>query len=146
NVLLACGSTDYKARIFSGFIKEVDKREGEPTPWGGKCSTGALVAEFGSNSGGGWVHNVSFSPDGNRLAWVTHDSSISVADANRGMAVSTVRTRFLPYLTCVWSAPDLIVAAGHDCCPMLFKYDMSKAELNFVDKVDKSLKKEVDGF
>ncbi|CAG2173443.1 unnamed protein product, partial [Oppiella nova] len=43
NVLLACGSTDYKARIFSGFIKEVDKREGEPTPWGGKCSTGALV-------------------------------------------------------------------------------------------------------
>ncbi|XP_054168046.1 actin-related protein 2/3 complex subunit 1A-like [Oppia nitens] len=145
NQLLACGSTDFKARIFSGFIKEVDKREGEPTPWGGKCATGSLIAEF-SGGGGGWVHNVSFSPDGNRLAWVSHDSSISVADANRGMSISTFKTRYLPYLTCVWTTSDLIIAAGHDCCPMLFKYDMSKAELQYVDKVDKSLKKEVDGF
>lgn len=38
------------------------------------------------------------------------------------------------------------VVKGHDCCPMLFKYDLSKAELQYVDKVDKSLKKEVDGF
>lgn len=145
NILLACGSTDFRARIFSAFIKEVDKKEGEPTPWNGKSATGTLVAEF-YNGGGGWVHDVSFSPDGNRLAWVSHDSSISVADANRGMAVSTVRTRFLPYLTCVWSASDLIVAAGHDCCPMLFRYDLNRAELQYVDKVDKSLKKEVDGF
>ena len=60
---------------------------------------------------GSWVHNVSFSPDGNRLAWVSHDSSISVADASKNMTVVTVRTRFLPYLTCVWSSPKFIVAA-----------------------------------
>lgn len=51
NILLACGSTDFKARIFSAFIKEVDKRDGEPTPWGGKNTTGALVAEFSSGGG-----------------------------------------------------------------------------------------------
>ena len=50
-----------------------------------------LMAEF-SNSlhGGGWVHSVSFSADGNRLAWVGHDSSVSVADATRGMAIYKV--------------------------------------------------------
>jgi actin related protein 2/3 complex subunit 1A/1B len=54
---------------------------------------------------------VSFSPDGDRLAWVSHDSSISVADAKKGMNVNVLRTRFLPFLSCVWSSPNLIVAA-----------------------------------
>lgn len=30
---------------------------------------------------GGWVHSVSFSPSGDQLAWVAHNSSISVVDA-----------------------------------------------------------------
>jgi len=30
---------------------------------------------------GGWVHAVSFSASGDRLAWVGHDSSITVVDA-----------------------------------------------------------------
>ena len=53
------------------------------------------MAEF-SNSlhGGGWVHSVSFSADGNRLAWVGHDSSVSVADATRGMAIYKVHIEF----------------------------------------------------
>ena len=58
-----------------------------------------LMAEF-SNSlhGGGWVHSVSFSADGNRLAWVGHDSSLSVADATRGMAIYKLKTAYLPLL------------------------------------------------
>ena len=57
------------------------------------------MAEF-SNSlhGGGWVHSVSFSADGNRLAWVGHDSSLSVADATRGMAIYKLKTAYLPLL------------------------------------------------
>ena len=37
------------------------------------------MGEF-SNGTGGWVHDVAFSPSGNKLAWVGHDSSISVTD------------------------------------------------------------------
>merc|ERR1712130_1032912 len=79
NVLLACGSTDFKVRVFSGFIKDIEERPSE-TPWGKKMPIGQLMAEF-SNSpmGGGWVHGVSFSNEGDRLAWIAHDSSISVA-------------------------------------------------------------------
>jgi actin related protein 2/3 complex subunit 1A/1B len=36
------------------------------------------------NVTGGWVHGVSFSPSGNKLAWVGHDSSVSVVDAANG--------------------------------------------------------------
>lgn len=88
NVLLACGSTDFKVRVFSGFIKDIEERPSE-TPWGKKMPIGQLMAEF-SNSpmGGGWVHGVSFSHDGDRLAWIAHDASINIADAKNGLAVT----------------------------------------------------------
>ena len=111
------------------------------------------MAEF-SNSlhGGGWVHSVSFSADGNRLAWVGHDSSLSVADATRGMAIYKLKTAYLPLLvrnislvgtsekplatqslptykfapkSCIWVSPTSIVAAGHDCTPLVFSVDGS---------------------
>ena len=84
------------------------------------------MAEF-SNSlhGGGWVHSVSFSGDGNRLAWVSHDSSISVVDATKGMNVYKLKTQQLPFLSCVWISPNIILAAGHDCFPVVFKINGS---------------------
>ena len=33
---------------------------------------------------GGWVHSVCFSASGTKLAWVGHDSSISVVNAANG--------------------------------------------------------------
>lgn len=60
---------------------------------------------------GSWIHDVAFSLDGNRLAWVGHDSSISVADAERNLSVATLRTRHLPCLSLVWSSPKSLVAA-----------------------------------
>lgn len=57
NILLACGSTDFRARIFSAYIKEVDKKNKEEgnTSWGGKIETsGSLIVEFPSSQGGGW--------------------------------------------------------------------------------------------
>ncbi|XP_015921776.1 actin-related protein 2/3 complex subunit 1A-A [Parasteatoda tepidariorum] len=140
NVLLACGSTDFKTRVFSAYVKEIDSKP-EPTVWGFKMPLGHVMAEF-SNSG--WVHCVSFSADGSKLVWVSHDSTVSICDAEKNMALITVKTQFLPYLACAWTSNSTIVAAGHDCCPMLFQYDGMK--LTFVTKLDKSQKREVDGF
>ena len=39
---------------------------------------------------GGWVHDVSFSHDGEYLAWVGHDASVSVACAQADMRYSTM--------------------------------------------------------
>jgi uncharacterized protein YidB (DUF937 family) len=73
-----------QVRVFSAFIKDIEDPPA-PGPWGSKSSLGTLLAEFanaGAGGGvGGWVHSVSFSGDGGKVAWVAHDSSISVADA-----------------------------------------------------------------
>ena len=45
------------------------------------------------------MHAVCFSADGNKLAWVGHDSSISVADATKDMMVMKLRIDLLPMLT-----------------------------------------------
>jgi len=82
--------------VFSGYVKEIEDKP-ESTCWGKKMTFGACMAEFSNGGGerilsspmvqrdslsaalpGGWVHCVSFSPSGNKLAWVGHDSSISV--------------------------------------------------------------------
>lgn len=160
NIFLACGSTDYKTRVYSTYITEVDSKRPECNEKNLKLSswlknrtdiqepitnTGALINEF-SNSGA-WVHDVAFSPDGTRLAWVSHDSSISVVDSTQSMTYVTLKTRYLPFLSCVWVSQASIVAAGHDCCPMLFNYQSAGNQpvLKFVGRLDRSQKKEQDG-
>jgi actin related protein 2/3 complex subunit 1A/1B len=133
NVLIAAGSTDFKARVFSGYVKEVDEKPAA-TPWGKKMTFGTLMAEF-STGGGGWVHSVSFSHAGDRLAWVGHDSSVSVANAARDNLLSFVKTPYLPFTSCTWVSQSSILVAGHDCCPMLFKYDES-GTVSFAAKLD----------
>lgn len=174
SILLACGSTDYKSRIFSTFIKEVDSKKQQQIQNSTEKSnslilsswlknrndllddnliytTGTLINEF-SNSGA-WVHDVAYSPDGCKLAWVSHDSSISVVDSTQSMTVVTLKTRYLPFLSCVWVSQGSLVAAGHDCCPMLFNYQCLQPTtdaqphpvLKFVGRLDRSQKKEADG-
>ncbi|KFP04812.1 Actin-related protein 2/3 complex subunit 1B, partial [Calypte anna] len=61
NVLLAAGSCDFKCRIFSAYIKEVEERP-SPTPWGSKMPFGELMFESSSSCGGG--HSICFSARG----------------------------------------------------------------------------------
>jgi len=138
NVLLAAGSTDFKCRVFSGYQKEVDEKPG-PCSWGTKMPFGALMAEF-SNGGGGWVHSVSFSPSGDKVAWVGHDSSVSVVDATKGNQLLVVKESFLPFMSITWITESSVVAAGYDCNPILFSYSGDKVTM--VGKLDQPLEKE----
>nr|CAG4647885.1 EOG090X05RK [Moina brachiata]SVE92995.1 EOG090X05RK [Moina brachiata] len=145
DILLAAGSTDFKVRVFSAYIKEIEERP-QSTPWGTKMPLGQLMAEFSNSTvgAGGWVHSVCFSASGDRVAWVGHDSSVSVADASKGMAVSIIRTDFLPFLSCLWVSEKALVAAGHGCCPMLFELD-ENSKMSYSGKLDASSKKESSG-
>ncbi|XP_018595471.1 actin-related protein 2/3 complex subunit 1A [Scleropages formosus] len=134
NVLLAAGSCDFKCRVFSAYIKEVDEKPAA-TPWGSKMPFGQVMAEFGGAGSGGWVHSVCFSASGSRLAWVSHDSTVTLVDATKGSTLSQLKTEFLPFLSVVFVSESSIVAAGHDCCPMLFHCD-DHGTLTFVSKLD----------
>ena len=159
--LLAAGSTDYRVRIFSGFIDTVDGSSQPSNNWQSKStstSSGGLITDF---TAGSWIHGVSFSPSGNRLAWVSHDSCVSVADVSMGNASSsnskipvvTLKTRYLPCLSVVWSSEVNLIAAGHDCYPMLYKFEQGSnvksntGKLTLIGKMDQEGKeKEADGF
>ncbi|PFH54242.1 hypothetical protein AMATHDRAFT_135425 [Amanita thiersii Skay4041] len=117
NVLLAAGSADMKARVFSAYIKEVDERPA-PSVWGSKLPFNTLCGEYSSPSGG-WVHSVGFSPSGDVLAFVSHDSSINVVYPG-GPTVYSVRMPTLPLVTLAWLSENSLVAAGHDCQPLVF--------------------------
>ncbi|KAH8149648.1 uncharacterized protein LAJ45_06279 [Morchella importuna] len=123
SVLLASGSADAHARVFSAFIKGVDQRP-EPTAWGERIPFNTVCGEY-MNSSGGWVHAVAFSPSGNALAFAAHDSSVTVvypaAPDAPPRAVVTVTTQMLPFVALCWTREDQLVAAGHDCHPVVFE-------------------------
>lgn len=139
NYLLAIGSSDFKCRVFSTYVKEIEEKPKE-TVWGKKMPFGALMGEF-SNGGGGWVHGVSFSPSGDKLAWVGHDSSVSVLSKVGGQEnTAIIKHKFLPYLTCRFLSDNSLVTAGYDCYPVLWNHDDNN-QLTFMNRLDQKEKK-----
>ncbi|GBE81730.1 Actin-related protein 2/3 complex subunit 1 [Sparassis crispa] len=117
NVLLAAGSADMKARVLSAYIKDVDKRPA-PTVWGDKLPFNTICGEYTSPTGG-WVHDVAFSSSGDVLAFTSHDSSVSIVYPG-GPAIYTIKLTGLPLVTLAWTTENSLVAAGHDCQPLVF--------------------------
>ncbi|XP_067927915.1 actin-related protein 2/3 complex subunit 1A-B-like [Watersipora subatra] len=132
NYLLACGSSDFKARVYSAYVKEAEKKPAA-NEWGSKLTFAAILGEY-SNGGGGWVHSVCFSATGTKLAWVGHDSSISVVDAANNSLIVTVKTNYLPFSSCLWVGESSLVVAGFDNLPLLFK--CTAGGITFVNKID----------
>ncbi|XP_043289944.1 actin-related protein 2/3 complex subunit 1A-B [Venturia canescens] len=144
NKVLVAGSTDYKVRVFGAYVKDVEDAPA-PGPWGATSNLGTLLAEFpNSPNGGGWIHAVAFSPCGNKVCWVSHNSSICVADATKGNAVVRLYTEYLPFLSCMWISSNSIIVAGHSCMPFLYSIDKN-GQLYFVSKLDNSQKREAAG-
>ncbi|CAL8330836.1 unnamed protein product [Merluccius merluccius] len=147
NVLLAAGSCDFKCRVFSAYIKEVEEKPG-PTPWGSKMPFGEMLFESGgaeasdvgqsegAGAGGGWVHSVCFSHSGNRLTWTSHDSTVAMAEGGKTCTISSLRSESLPLLCATFITENSIVAAGHDCYPVLFVYNGATGSLTYGGKLD----------
>ncbi|KAJ3470832.1 hypothetical protein MRS44_000931 [Fusarium solani] len=100
SVLLAAGSTDAHARVFSAFIKGMDARP-PPGVWGERLPFNTVCG------------------DGDSLAFAAHDSSITVVypsgPEQPPRAVVTVTTQQLPFKSLIWTSEDEIIAAGYDC-------------------------------
>jgi len=117
NVLLLTGSSDFKARVFSAWIKNVDEKTAT-SPFGDKLTFGDMLAEYIVNC---WVHAVRWSPSGNRFAFVAHDSTASFVDLNSGAPgdVQTVQLAFLPLSDVIFVNENTAIAGGHDCSPLV---------------------------
>jgi len=116
--LIATGAADSKVRVFSAYIKGVDKKA-DNTPWGSKLPFGEQYAEIEAQ---GWVHSVQWSPSGSQIAFCSHDSTFSVADVKSGTpTVQVVKHRELPFKCVLWTSETAVVAVGHDNNPTLFQ-------------------------
>ncbi|KAE8225455.1 hypothetical protein CF319_g1812 [Tilletia indica] len=126
NVLLAAGSADMRARVFSAFIKGVDQKP-PPSVWGERLPFGTVCGDWPTPAGG-WVHGVAFSPSGDVLAYVGHDSSLTIVypsgPDSPPHAIHSIRSPTLPHVTLAFTSENSIVAAGHDCQPVLFEGDV----------------------
>jgi len=127
NVLIATGSSDFKARIFAAFIKGVDQPAAE-TAFGpsSKLVFGNVLAEYNSS---GWVHDVAFSPSGNTLAFVSHDSRVNFVRVGSDQ-VDRVAQDGLPYRSCIFVSEEAAVCGGYDCCPHLFTFAAGSWKFN----------------
>ncbi|OQO07510.1 hypothetical protein B0A48_07207 [Cryoendolithus antarcticus] len=119
SVLLAAGSTDGHARVFSSFVKGIDARP-EATVWGERLPFNTVCGEY-LNGTTGWVHAVAFSPSGDALAFAAHDSSVTVVypsgPEQPPAAVINISTQLLPFASLIWTSESTIIAAGYDCEP-----------------------------
>lgn len=132
NILIAAGASDFKARVFSGYIKDIEPKP-TSTNWGKKMTFGNVMQEFSMPSDG-WVQGVKFSASGEKLAFVSQDSSIGVAYG--GNEAVSIKTSHLPFCDCTWLTEYSIVAVGHDCNPMLFSTDDTCSTLTFINRLD----------
>ncbi|RYP23959.1 hypothetical protein DL765_000845 [Monosporascus sp. GIB2] len=132
SVLLAAGSTDAHARVFSSFVKGVDARP-DPSVWGERLPFNTVCGEF-LNSSAGWVHSVAFSPSGDALAFAAHDSSITIVyptgPEQPPRAVVSVNAQLLPFMSLIWNGEGEIIAAGYDCEAFRFRGDASGWQLS----------------
>ncbi|KAI9681550.1 MAG: hypothetical protein M1829_000747 [Trizodia sp. TS-e1964] len=117
SVLLAAGSTDAHARVFSSFIKGIDQKP-ESSVWGERLPFNTVCGEYLNNSAG-WVHSVAFSPSGDALAFAAHDSTVTVVYPNGPeqppKSVISVSLQLLPFSSLIWNGENEVIAAGYDC-------------------------------
>jgi len=118
NQLLATGSSDFKARVFSAFIKGVDKKP-PGGPFGNKLPFGELLLELDAASG--WVHAIKWAPSGNQLAFAGHDSTINFANvSSQPPSIQRLRLHSLPLRDIIFLSEHSLVGVGEDANPVLF--------------------------
>ncbi|KAI5954236.1 ARC40 [Candida jiufengensis] len=143
-ILLASGSTDGHVRVFSAYIKGIDSKP-EPSVWGTKLPFQTLCGDF-TNETLGWIHGVKFSPNGDALAWVSHDSSIGIVypqgEGLEPKSILNLKTNYLPFKSLVWLSDDSLVVGGFNCNLVVYKGNESNWEESYQIEEQKDLTKD----
>jgi len=114
--IVATACTDYKCRVFSAYLKNVDGKN-VSTPFGDNPKFGTLFFEIESPS---WVRGVAFSPAGDTLAFSSHNSTVSFIDVANPTAPQVVRLSELPLTRLLFLPDGCMVGIGHCYDPILF--------------------------
>lgn len=112
------GGCDFKARVFSAFIPNIDSEDDGGYGWEKQNSFGECLAEY--DQAAAWVQSVSWSPSGNFIAFVGHGSTLHVADV-KSKEVATRYSTDLPYLDVKMIDDTTLVATGFSGNPTIYE-------------------------
>lgn len=127
SLFIISGGSDFKCRIHSGYIKDVDGSvtvdEPYSTKWGKNCTKfGEVLAEFDQSRG--WIEGCSFSPCGTRFAFAGHDSTVHFGTiTGSDIKVDSILRRDLPLRDISFLTKDLAIGGGHDMVPIKYEYN-----------------------
>jgi len=112
NTVIATGSTDFRCRVISAYLEKVDGDDSDHAPFE-DGDFGTVLAEFECK---GWVMDVAFSPEGDKLTFVGHDSSITIVDCG-SLDAHTHKTNILPFSAILFIDENNIIAGGYNLAP-----------------------------
>jgi len=141
NNLLAAGTARFAVNVFASHVKEVGDQLEPSSDWysAKKPKFDEVVASF-KNLKMGWVHDVAFNQDGTMLAWVAHSATLSVMNSKNKQEIFHKKMSELPLLSCLWIAPDTILAAGHGCTPFWFDVNPNSGEIRSYGRLERDEK------
>ncbi|KAL7151714.1 hypothetical protein ABFS83_04G050000 [Erythranthe nasuta] len=120
NILLATTSTDGKCRVFSTFIKGVDTKNAAGSSTDTKFGEQIMQLDLSLS----WTFGMKWSPSGNTLAYVGHNSMIYfVDDVGPSPSAQSVAFRDLPLRDVLFISERMLIGGGFDCNPMVFIAD-----------------------
>ncbi|KAI3449864.1 hypothetical protein Pfo_006529 [Paulownia fortunei] len=120
NILLATTSTDGKCRVFSTFIKGVDTKNSAGSSSDSKFGEQIMQLDLSFS----WTFGMKWSPSGNTLAYIGHNSMIYfVDDVGPSPSAQSVAFRDLPLRDVLFISERMVVGVGFDCNPMVFTAD-----------------------
>ncbi|KAL0443787.1 UNVERIFIED_CONTAM: Actin-related protein 2/3 complex subunitB [Sesamum latifolium] len=121
NILLATTSTDGKCRVFSTFIKGVDVKNSASASSDSKFGEQIMQLDLSYS----WAFGMKWSPSGNMLAYVGHNSMIYfVDDVGPSPSAQSVSFRDLPLRDVGFVHSErMAIGVGFDCNPMVFTAD-----------------------
>jgi len=137
NTVIATGSTDFRCRVISAYLEQVDGEDTDHAPFQ-DGDFGKVLAEFECK---GWVMDVAFSPSGDKLSFVGHDSSVTIVDC-KSLDQHTTKTNILPFTAIIFVDETNIIAGGFNFIP--YKVSVSGAPKlgEAIDKGKSETKKE----
>jgi|Transcript_23089 actin related protein 2/3 complex subunit 1A/1B len=111
------GACDFKCRIISAFVAELDDATNDYPQWPKANEFGEVLAEF--DQAKAWVQSVSWSPNGQSVAFAGHGSTLHFANLSDN-SVSTYYSKALPFNHIDFVSDTAAVATGYDLNPTLF--------------------------
>jgi len=80
---------------------------------------------------------VAFSPLGDNLAWVSHNSIIFAVSAANPSRITMEITNYLPFRCIIFMNESTIIVGGHEFSPLIYDYDQRKSTIEFIEKLDR---------